>query len=202
MNLRASRRRSTASSRLARPAGPGSLGSRDSQDAARSWRQQLAADQVKVRHRNEALATASSSLKRACEPSSSASPQVLGIVYHVLRDGQTYRELGGDYVLPVQRIGARTPCSTRAATVRVLSVNSRRLVPTATKSVPATSWNSRTLPTSLGRCEIWSRVGVVDRIEARLSLDGPTRELTCRVRSESTPISAILASLAAHGESR
>ena len=38
------------------------------------------------------------------------------------------------------------------ATVRVLSVNSRRPMPKVTKSAPATSWNSRTLPTRLGRC--------------------------------------------------
>src|SRR5262249_1770002 len=38
------------------------------------------------------------------------------------------------------------------ADVRVLSVNSRRLLPTATKSAPATSRNFRKLPTRLGRC--------------------------------------------------
>src|SRR5262245_20017146 len=38
------------------------------------------------------------------------------------------------------------------ATVRVLSVNSRRLLPKATKSAPATSWDSRKLPARLGRC--------------------------------------------------
>jgi len=44
-----------------------------------------------------------------------------------------------------------------AATVRVLSVNSRRLLPKATKSAPATSWNFRKLPTRLGRCHasVW-----------------------------------------------
>src|SRR5262249_2643859 len=38
------------------------------------------------------------------------------------------------------------------ATVRVLAVNGCRLVPKATKSAPATSWNSRTLPARLARC--------------------------------------------------
>src|SRR5262249_12112052 len=43
------------------------------------------------------------------------------------------------------------------ATVRVLSVNSRRLLPTATKGAPATSRNSRKLPSRLGRCH-WLRL--------------------------------------------
>src|SRR5882672_1306129 len=54
MNLRLSRRRSTSSSRSVSPAGPGSLGSRYSQDAPRRWRQQLAADEVEIGEREQA----------------------------------------------------------------------------------------------------------------------------------------------------
>ena len=59
----------------------------------------------------------------------------------------------------------RTPwvgCAREPATVRVLSVNTCRLLPEATKSAPARSRNSRKLPTPLGRCHwlrLVSRVG-------------------------------------------
>jgi hypothetical protein len=47
---------------------------------------------------------------------------------------------------------------TDSGTVRVLSVNSQRLLPKATKNAPAASRNSRTLPARLGRCHCLRRV--------------------------------------------
>jgi len=46
----------------------------------------------------------------------------------------------------------RQPGAREPASVRVLSVNRRRLMTKATKSAPATSRNSRSLPARLGRC--------------------------------------------------
>src|SRR5262249_23758526 len=55
---------------------------------------------------------------------------------------------GGHRVLRNLGVG----CAREPATVRVLSVNSSRLLPKATKSASATSRNSRQLPARLGRC--------------------------------------------------
>src|SRR5262245_37565729 len=50
------------------------------------------------------------------------------------------------------RVSSSEPGTRETATVRVLSVKSCRLMPKATRSAPATSWNSRKLPARLGRC--------------------------------------------------
>jgi hypothetical protein len=58
---------------------------------------------------------------------------------------------------------------TASGSVRVLSVNSRRLLPTATKSAPATSRNSRKLSARLGRCHCFRLV--LSRQQAAVSVD-------------------------------
>src|SRR5262245_47866676 len=94
------------------------------------------------------------------------------------------------------------------ATVRVLSVNTRRPPPKATKSAPATSWDSRKLPARLGRChclrlirsqtlyptELWarSREGLVlaGISSVNTVVPGTASEATCRVLADSVRLAA------------
>jgi len=66
------------------------------------------------------------------------------------------RSLGGGsskQLAPTARAcGRRSAHRWKSGTVRVLSVNARRLLPTGTKSAPPTSRNSRELSARLGRC--------------------------------------------------